>query len=282
MNPDFSSSPTLSSSRRGGFTLIEVLVSSAITLIVMSMLFTVLLGAMNAWQLGTARLQTNADARMALDILTQDLQSLVARQTNPEAPQEWLVSDLVGIPGTSGLQSTHLLFFAPSVDREPGQDGDIVAISYRVGFQDPLANSNDRRFWIFGLYKKMADTRTTFLDALGQTDIRGGFWNSRNTVRDRDLLIPNVVDFQVNWVIRTQNGTEIEEDGVVLRNRLFRPGGREGIRIEAADISLTIVSEEGARRIQTLAAGGEINADRLAPVIREHGRVFTQRVRIDY
>jgi type II secretory pathway component PulJ len=267
---------------RNGFTLVEVLVSSALTLVVMSMLFTILIGAMNAWQAGTGRLQGNADARMALDILASDLQSMVARQTTYN--QEWLVSDLIATPSDpSGRSSTHLLFFAPSLDRDAGQQGDIVAISYRVGYQDALAGMDNRRYWIYGLYKTMATTSETFTDALGQQDIRNGFWNSRNTLAREALLIPNVVDFRVSWIVELPDGsTRLEPSGVILRNQLFTASHPTAVRIVSAELSLTILTDEGAGRVQTLAAGNQLNPARMNSVIEEFGRVYTKRVQIQY
>lgn len=272
---------------RLGFTLVEVLVSSALTLVIMSMLFTILIGAMDAWRTGTGRLQGNADARMALDIIASDLESMVVRQTS--YTQEWLVSVPLATPGDpSGRSATQLLFFAPSLDRDPGQEGDIVAINYRLGFQDPLApatNAAMRR--IYGLYKTMASTEDTFRFALGQTDIRAGFWDARNPTDASppppDLLIPNVVDFQVVWHVELPDSTTAFENGVILRNQLFRasdpsnPGGR----ILFADISLTILNEEGATRVQTFARAGGLPAQ-MPNIIREFGRVYTKRVEISY
>jgi len=92
-------------SNRQGFTLMEVLVSSALTVVILTMLFTVLIGAMNAWQTGTNRMQGNADARMALDSIATDLQSMVVRQTSIN--QEWLYADQVPVVNApEGTRST--------------------------------------------------------------------------------------------------------------------------------------------------------------------------------
>lgn len=279
---------------RQGFTLMEVLVASALTVMILTMLFTVLIGAMNAWQTGTNRLQGNADARMALDSIAQDLQSMVVRQTTAVPPlnlgQEWLVSErrnVFGLPEAMGRRSTHLYFFAPSLDRTPGQQGDIVAIQYQVAFADPLrgdpdGNVTSGQFNIFGLYKRMESTVETFQSVLGQEDILGGHWNDKSTPRSIDLLIPNVVDFHVAWNIRTPDGTRVEEQ-LRLNNmlRLDPPVTGGNARIESADISLTILTDEGMRLAQTFARAGRLS-DNLDRVIREHGRVYTKRVRIEY
>ncbi len=291
--------PTMHS-RRQGFTLMEVLVSSALTVVILTMLFTVLIGAMNAWQTGTNRLQGNADARMALDSIAQDLQSIVVRQTSID--QEWLYADQVPVANApEGTRSTWLTFFAPSLDREPNQQGDIVAISYKVGFQDPLS-TNTPAFPIFGLYKHMIDTRNTFNLALGLENVRADFWNgnptleqnlfapqSVNPLSPQSLLIPNVVDFNVDWNVHTIGSVQpLSSDANIRLNNSLFAGVNEfpntpvgGGRIESADISLTILTEEGRRMVQTYGRAGTLpqNLDR---VIREHGRVYTKRVKIQY
>lgn len=271
---------------REGFTLMEVLVSSALTLVVLSMLFGVLMGAMSAWQTGTTRLQGNADARMALDMITRDLQSLVARQTTTN--QQWLVSGRIDISENSnpyGNQTTWLTFFSPSLDRDPGQEGDIVAVSYRVGYLDPMTDDANSNYKIFGLYKDMATTEDTFINALGQEDIINGFWMGRNPLARRGLIVPHVVDLDIQWHLLLADGQRAtERQYITLNNQADStsypaPAIR---RIEAADVSLTIVSEEGARRLQLLARSGSVTNDQLQSVVREFGRVFTKRVNIEY
>lgn len=304
-------SPYPSPSQRQGFTLVEVLVSSAITLIVLSMLFSILLSAMTAWQAGTSRLQTNSDARLALDLIAQDLQSMVARQTTLD--QQWLVSGEIAVPRvnianemnfTADLQSTWLTFFAPSLDRDPGQQGDIVAISYAVVYQDPLTSDANRAHPILGLYKTMISTRGTFLHALGNEDIISGFWENqaldahvndtehedhlnRDWTQRRGFLVPNVANMSIRWRARsTQDPSQILDldasQVVRLSNSLSVDGTSIPYRLEFADVSLTLLTDEGMRQFRTLARGNQLDNARLQQLIREHGRVHTQRVKIEY
>ncbi len=289
-------------SRRQGFTLMEVLVSSALTVVILTMLFTVLIGAMNAWQTGTNRLQGNADARMALDSIATDLQSMVVRQTSLGMfGQEWIISEpstLENLPDSINLRSTRLFFFAPSLDREPGQQGDIVAIHYQVAFADPLRGNIDGTaastdYNIFGLYKRMASTEETFRKVLGNEDIWTGYWIGNASPRSEDLFIPNVVKFDVSWNILVQGdpddeddlaGQRVENELLRLRNNLISVTHQMSMpkRIESADISLTILTDEGMRMAQTFARGPGLNNDNLQRIIREHGRVYTKRVKIQY
>lgn len=279
------------SSKTAGFTLVEVLVSSFLTVVVLIMLFSVLVGTMNAWEGGTSRLQTNSDARLALDLITSDLQSMVVRQTSYD--QEWLVSgppSVFGAPdygvAANGGFTTWLTFFAPSLDRDADQEGDIVAISYRTAYQDPIAPTQNI-FPLFGLYKSMASTEYTFEFAFGQENIINGFWedqapndidNPANPVYPAGFLVPNVIRFEVSWWIR-HNETGVlarfgPEHEIRLSNTLTIDGEEWNAKIESADISMTLLTEEGMRLVGILQDQSRL--------IQEYGRTHTTRVPIQY
>jgi prepilin-type N-terminal cleavage/methylation domain-containing protein len=277
---------------RQGFTLVEVLVGSFITAILLILLFRIVSGAMSAWQNGSSRLQTNADARLALDLIARDLQSFVARQTSASVNQEWLYSgrENVSVPAGSGsasLPMSWLLFFAPSVDRPPGQEGDIVALSYKVAFQDPITTNALASLRMFGLYKTMVDTTNTFVNALGKSNIHSGFWQAGawNPTAPQSFVIPNVIDFQMTWWVRDLSVTtgtnylyRIPPDKTVrLGNQLRIDGAVVPGKIESAEISLTLLDNQGAQRIRLVKTPAQ-----LEDIRREFGRIYTQRVKIDY
>jgi|GEM_PF-1076663 len=296
MNPEKYKSPS-----RGGFTLVEVLVSSFLTLIIMGMLFSVLVGTMNAWEGGTSRLKSAGDARLALDILKTDLESLVARQT--QYNQEWILSEPYEV---EGIQNTRLLFFAPSLDRKVDDSGDIVALSYKVAFQDPISPSSNVEP-IFGLYKGMTDTVVAFNNVLGNTDL-DVFWSDSSTsysfswnetstpvelaLDNRGFLAPNVVQFNITWLIRNATTDNIDrygpENTIKLSNQLIAENESTGWgpftvgKIEAADVSITSISDEGMRRYAFLNGSGSITAAQSNAIIKEFGRTHTMRVPISY
>lgn len=274
------SSSTSGFQQRQGFTLVEVLVSSFLTLIVMGMLFAVLMGTINAWEGGTSRLKSSGNARLAMDILKTDLESMVVRQT--QYNQEWLVSK--PYTDADGLKNTWLMFFAPSLDRDEGQDGDIVALSYRVAYQDPISTSEISK--MFGLYKTMINTTNTFNKVLGQSDIISTYWNATPDTSPTDragLLAPNVVKFEVSWLVRDLNNPSNPlfrfgpEKEIQLGNQLRIDNIQVTGKIVAADITLTTISDEGMRRYRFLN-----DPAKLGPIIQEFGRIHTLRVPINY
>ncbi len=287
---------------RAGFTLIEVLVSALLTSIVMIMLFSVLVGTLEAWDGGTSRLDNNSDARMALDIIARDLEAMVVRQTSTN--QEWLASYPVQVTNVSasatdlwtaesaGLRSSQLTFFSPSVDRDTTLAGDLVGVSYRIGFQDPLSEND--YVPMFALYKSILTPQDTFQYALGQTDIITGFWSALSSttpytpLNRNNLLIPNAVDFQVEWWIRNNTSGNLIRVPWTWMLRLNNSLGTQNVgggsfalvdgRIEAAEIRVTLLSEEGAR----LAQITDPTSARMTEIIEQHGTVYSQRVQINY
>jgi len=282
---------------RAGFTLIEVLMGSFLTVVIMTMLFSVLTGALRAWEGGTSQMEANSDARLAMEYLARDLENMVVRRTDYD--QEWLVSK----PSDDehlGVKSSWLTFFAPSLSRAPDQDGEINAISYQVEYQDPISSGDE--FRIFGLYRHMIDPANTFAYALGISKDAGenlltDFWEAQsldeslsetddNPSGTRDpatrssLLIPNVVRFEVAWLIRDHASGDLYRFGndaeIRLSNELYVNGSPYDATLEAADISLTLLSREGMNRYRVMK--GSQGAD----LIRQHGRVHTIRVPIHY
>lgn len=293
-------SPSAHKICRQGFTLVEVLVSSFLTLIIMGMLFAVLMGTINAWEGGTSRLRSSGDARLALDILKTDLESIVVRQT--QYNQEWL-SSRPFVDGVSNLTNTWLTFFSPSLDRDAGQEGDIVALSYVAWYQDPIAPgiAANNQYKIFGLYKAMTTTQEAFTNALNfdndsllMDDVGGktGYWTNATTrpeISDPSgFLAPNVIRFTVIWLVRKPGEsvlTRVDENHYVrLSNTLnvYGPNGFSGGKIEAAEINLTTISDEGMRRYTFLNSSGSISADQTNAIIKEFGRTHTLRVPINY
>lgn len=293
--------------RRRGFTLVEVLVSSFLTLVIMAMLFGVLMGTISAWEGGTSNLKSSGDARFALDLIKTDLESMVARQTSFN--QEWMMSGPHDTLGDGTVLNSWLVFFSPSLDRDKdlNPEGDIVSVSYRVAFKDPIVqNQNNQIVRIFGLYKAMTTTVEAFntvMDfppaALLIADVSNpGYWTSSPTpTPDNSIgfLAPNVVNFEVAWWIRspsTGNLVRIDKNHYVrLSNQLvvYDLGGAEvtsvtGGKIESAEVSLTTITDEGMRRLaffQEQGAAGQAGAQ-LGNLIEEFGQTHTMRIPIHY
>lgn len=317
---------------RQGFTLIEVLVSSVLTLVVLGLLFGILIGTLDAWESGTERLNVNSDARLVLDTMRTDLQSIIVRQT--QYNQEWLYSSpayledtddngtlefIEGVP-SDGLTRTWLTFFAPSLDRDTGEPGDMVGVSYLVALQDPISPGltvTGRDLNIFGLYKAITTAQEAFVNALGYPAsdpnvallvANGGdpgYWSDTPDPLPEDpigFIAPHVVKFAVTWLVSEPGVPGLRRFDETHTVRLSKslsvvdvssglPGTpivlAQGATIEAAEISLTMISEEAVERFkffQNAAGGGAPTAAvaQLNRLIQEFGTNHTIRVPISY
>lgn len=90
--------------------------------------------------------------------------------------------------------------------------GDICAVSYRLGYQDPL-NSVFSDLRTLGLYRTGMDAETIFSEALdlsakGESYYRD-FWLQRSsqTTREEYLIISNLIDFRLHFTFRDAEGS---------------------------------------------------------------------------
>jgi type II secretion system protein J len=110
--------PVLRRVRR--FTLVELLAAMAVLVVMMYLLFRFISGAQQAWSLSTSSQEIYEKSRIALDLITRDLQSAVARSNDVPgqhirfqqvaADQIRFVSDgAVGASGSDSSPSVSLL-----------------------------------------------------------------------------------------------------------------------------------------------------------------------------
>ncbi|MGB0414107.1 MAG: PulJ/GspJ family protein [Coraliomargarita sp.] len=298
--------------QKSGFTLIEVMVATVIMVILVGMVVTITGRVLDVWSKSSGKLSANAEARIAMELLTQDLETAVFRKNG----QQWLrVDGPVGIEGDYASQTVALKLFSPSLTRDKedpdnlDQDGkprpipgDVCAIAYRLEYQEAYAGGSDK---VYALYRSIERADDTFNNLLGsksqtnspQTDLVGqGFWDASDIVVPENYLASNIVDFQV--FIYEEDATtptnppvlqnadqstyELNSDYIYGGSTTDDDGnplsGSTG-RLLYADIILKVVSDEGLEILSLLAddvAGtGFTNEDE---VILEHGQTFTRRV----
>ncbi|MGE9295443.1 MAG: PulJ/GspJ family protein [Puniceicoccales bacterium] len=168
--------------RSAGFTLIEILAATGIMAVVILVALSLTTNVLTAWNTGAGKLTSNYEARIALDLLARDLESLVIRNRQ----MNWLYVqwDKPEIPGRISQYNDALpympqiYFLAPVADR-PRFDsagnaipGDVCAVSYQVAYQNPFTGSRADDFPapMFALYRFVVDAENTFnevMDPLG-------------------------------------------------------------------------------------------------------------------
>lgn len=275
---------------RNAFTLIEIMVATVIMVVLVGLVIQITSEVLKVWNRSSGKLSANAEARIALELLTQDLETAVFRNNG----LQWLRAE----DDTSGAVNTvSLKLFSPALDR-PSGPGDICAIAYLLENRDPVSGSPaegapDDRLWI--LYRMVATPQDTFDNLMGEgnqntlPDKTATDWGSNSIVGEdssgnlgTNYLVSNVVGFEIDFYVEedvTPGGTLVTGNTIYGGNdATVGPqsslGGGFTKPLAYADIKLTVISDEGASQLQNLDQIPQGFDD----VVREHGNVFTRRV----
>ena len=276
--------------RRSAFTLIEIMVASVIMVVMVGLVIQITSEVLKVWNRSSGKLSANAEARIALDFLTQDLETAVFRGNQ----MQWLRSEDDTVTGPAGetTATVALRLFSPALDRDQSLAGDICAIAYSLDYKNVVdpSDTDDRSFV---LYRLLVQPPTTFDKLMGSgnqevlPDKRSTGWGSANFlgVNGANYLVSNVVQFEVDFYV-VDDGNPATAT-LVTGDTIF--GGTDATvgagASEAAEeffqeslsyalIKLTIISDEGMDLVR--------NLDKVAlsfdDVLVEHGEVFTRRV----
>jgi len=170
---------------RRGFTLIEVMVSTAIMIVIVLAVVTIASDTFKAYDRAVADLTTQSEARGVLDAMEGDFQSAMIR---PDG-RCWLEVILPGsakaptgatTKATIGdLQSVDqpiIMLFASPPDRprwapttsspRVALKGDVCAIAYRIGQSSPFDAPGDPIQQVYGVYRTIIDPENTFREAI--------------------------------------------------------------------------------------------------------------------
>lgn len=277
-----------SNRRRNAFTLIEIMVATVIMIVLVGLVIQITSEVLNVWNRSSGKLSANAEARIAMDLLTQDLETAVFKKNK----QQWLRVESPQNPaGPYNDQTVALKLFSRALDRDRSSTGDVCAIAYRLSYRAAYTGASDN---IYALYRSIARPDDTFDLYMGspiapsspQLELTGqGFWDESDVEVDENYLAGNIVDFKVilyeddgtntpnpvNWNPTTSSLLDgnyafggSDDDATLITNPLLY-----------AEIRLTIMSDEGLRILENLAGSGYSDVN---DVVREHGEVFTRRV----
>lgn len=293
---------TAAGARRRGFTLIELMVATAIMAILVLAVMTITSHVLSTWSSASGRLGANAEARTALQYLGDDLETLVVRPKK----QVWLQvkNDATDkLPVTGGNAPVISMITATEYrDRPPsGQPdyGNICAVNYQLAYQHPIvteAKTGIAPAPVAGLYRKVLSPEDTFNSVLAASNDDGTL-NSLPSVVSSDtdtfenFLSSNIADLSVDFYaedLRTadpdgnpiaKNSVQKVEGSFIYADKLYDLEKKEMPnlgRLVYADIRMTVLSDEGAKAL-AVASVTEQNA---ADIIETYGIVFTRRVPI--
>lgn len=122
--------PPHAGGRQRGFTLLELTVATILFTIVMTAVYSSFRSAINAWKLGEENLTTFQDARIALSMMTRELQCTLA--------------------GTEPLfsgdhDSVEFYTVAPPMNPDDGEGARVLCVTYRFNRQDHTVRREERR-----------------------------------------------------------------------------------------------------------------------------------------
>ncbi len=295
--------------RTSGFTLVELMLSMAITAIIVSAMVALIGTASDTWARNSAQVRAARQAKVFIDTMAKDLESMVSRPGNRFG---WLHAEMdtsANLPnvtrGQAGSsEAAALTFMTAATDRYLGQvgtaadrGGDISCASYRLRYQDPIDGGTDPETSTFVLYRLLVDPDETFANLLGQEDLGAAIDAYSQQMADRENFIcENVHQFTITFLVEVQrshgNGTRPETVRATLSSDA--PAGRFTVtgsgldtditvagvsaeqlaagRLRAVEISLSVLSDAGITRRN---AGDGLSPADYAGNVFHYSRVVT-------
>lgn len=287
------------SRRRSAFTLIEIMVASVIMVILTGLVIQITSEVLKVWNRSSGKLSANAEVRIALDFLTQDLETAVLRNNG----KQWLRVEAPIDPGGPYTdQTVALKLFSPALDRDQSVAGDICAVGYQLDYGPAYEGAEDN---VYALYRKIVNPEVTFNSVMGsssvplQDSLAGGQWESIVDQTERaNYLAGNILEFKVFLCIDDGTGADIfinardenNDNPVKLldgNNYAFgsNPNNPDTTVIEITDqllyaeVHLKVISDEGLQLLQRFDEVGAFDKYKAASdIVTEHGQTFIRRV----
>ncbi len=321
------------------FTLLELLVAAAITLLLAGLMLTITTGTLKLWHRTQADFGSATQARLALDLLERDLQTGVF---HADGVTTWLAIDVTNssatllnhgwqsatfmkpatgdsqrvLPASAGgldpvltdarfgLSGAWLRFITSNVE----SNGSLpCAVSYQIarrpvsGPNNSPANPAQVRYTLFRSAVAADTTFATGYDivapAYGSSTSAPSVARSASTLTNPplgDALAVNVVDFGV-WLYVRDNSGALRRIFPADNSDLSHAARDAGSASDAnrypavADVMLRILTDEGARLIDTMEQGngaitrpGEFSDDAAWwwAVVEANSRVYVRKLEI--
>jgi len=192
--------------KRKGFTLMELMVAMAITVIIVTVLVSITSIAIDTWNRSRSELRAARQAKSMVDSMARDFEALVSRPGNE---YEWLTIDTANTVSTdkSPLPSTNasdLIFFTAATDRYKGNiggtgdlGGDVSCVGYQLFWKDPIDQAGTA-YKTFVLNRLLVDPKPAFDSLLGKTNLAQAFSNfSGDLEKTENFVCENVFQFTI-------------------------------------------------------------------------------------
>ncbi len=265
---------------RSAFTLVEILVATAISLVLVGIILAVAQSAMETNGRIIDSTRRDSDALFALNTIVGDLEALlVPRQRDSDALVA--VAEDVG-----GVSSTRLALLTTATDRDPdGHHGGERAVAYRLALQNPIDGQAAEP--VYALYRSVVSVADTAATPLVTGTSLLEYWDAATppTTDPENYLVANVVRFAIRFrradsgqwlrILPTQSFL-IDRDGAftsTTANPSTDPNignGKLPEGVDAVEVELTFLTPRGAK----LLTDGAIT---LAEATTRFGRSFVRQ-----
>lgn len=255
--------------------ILELLVSMTVSLLLLGLLSYSVSSFSNSYVQTRDKVFSDRDAELALDFIVRDLESLfipARRNVDGENIEILTVSREEKVEG----QWLTLLSLTDDIESDVS-NGVVRAVSYRIGFQDPIDGPEGTGEPQFALYRKVLTAGTTFDTALVGSDLRNEVWKDESVVPEltpaEDYLGGNVVDLRIKFFSGDKLLSNDPSDTVAIStDGVFINGNKVFETITSIEVSLVVLTEVGAARVE--------DGISIPQLIEEHGRAYSRQTAI--
>ena len=247
-----------------GFTLVEILVASTVMVILVGIVASIAGRVMDSWNRSSGKLSANAEARLALDLIAMDLETLVLRNNG----QQWLrveETEPSDIGGPYSSDSVNLKLFAPAMDRQ-SSDG-VCAIAYKLAYQPSYTGGPST----YALYRMVVSPQVTLENYLSSRfddpdssaqgtladDNSVADWRNVTITNVANYLVSNVVEFKILIYDTSQTLRNAATNHNITGDYIFGgTGSNSGTNVPLhADIILTVITDQGMALLNNIQLG---------------------------
>jgi len=265
----------------------ELMVAMAITTLIITVLVSITSVALDTWNRSRSETRAARQAKVLVDTLSRDLESLVSRKTGNF---EWLyatVSNKVGPPDNQSSNASELTFFTSATDRYEGQigqatadlGGNVSCVSYRLDYKDPIKTGTKENLYTFALYRKLVNPDETYNKLFGATDLEQTFnasYPADSVTELKNYVCENIYQFSLTFCVTVlkSNGERqivpvtINEDVQSSKASEFHIkgtgietdfGGAAGVTVDelkagyvsSIEVSVTVLSDNGLEQLRS-------------------------------
>ena len=255
--------------RTNAFTILELLVAAAISMILVVMLLTSMRGISANYTRTQSQVIRQGDSSLAVDQIVQDLEGIVipnyARgeglRITPEASQIGQTTNAVWLTLLTAATDSDTSDPSSSTN---GMDANFTgatrAVSYRLALQNSIDGTGaDPKS--YALYRSIASARHTFENiGTNTTNLQTQYWGSLAAspapsplppTHPDSFLAENIVAFQVRF-LRADNGqwTSAGQDIRIGRDGVTVDGQEVAGGFTRAEVGVTVLTPEGAQRVR--------------------------------